>query len=80
MPTTDYRLRDRHHPPVRAANVAGTLKEMFGTGTAAVISPMGELSLGGESVLINEGKTGPIAITLLRAHQRHSARHQARPP
>ncbi len=49
---------------LRAAHVDGQLKEVFGTGTAAVISPVGELSFGGEAVMINEGKPGPIATTL----------------
>ena len=33
----------------------GTLKEAFGTGTAAVISPIGELYWQGEAMRINEG-------------------------
>ena len=39
----------------------GTIKEIFGSGTAAVISPVGELSWKGESFLVGEGKTGPVA-------------------
>jgi len=39
----------------------GTLEEAFGTGTAAVISPIGQLSWQSKHMIINEGKTGPIA-------------------
>jgi branched-chain amino acid aminotransferase len=42
----------------------GTLKEAFGTGTAAVISPVGELNNGGEIITINNGETGPLARKL----------------
>jgi len=40
---------------------SGRLKECFGTGTAAVISPVGEIYYRGKSYVINEGKTGPVA-------------------
>ena len=49
---------------LKAAHQAGTLKEVFGTGTAAVISPVGELSFTGEQLVINGGKPGPIAEAL----------------
>lgn len=39
----------------------GTLKEAFGTGTAAVISPVGELFWEGETIKINNGEIGPIS-------------------
>lgn len=39
----------------------GTLEEAFGTGTAAVISPIGELNIHGEKVVINNGQIGPLA-------------------
>lgn len=39
----------------------GTLTEAFGTGTAAVISPIGLLSYQGKDFTIGAGKTGPIA-------------------
>jgi branched-chain amino acid aminotransferase len=42
----------------------GTLDEAFGAGTAAVISPVGELNWGGKIIAINEGKIGPIAQRL----------------
>lgn len=40
------------------------LEEAFGTGTAAVISPIGELSWKGEQSLINNRETGPLAARL----------------
>jgi len=40
---------------------AGELEEAFGTGTAAVISPIGELSWHGEKIIINNGKTGELS-------------------
>ena len=42
----------------------GTLKEVFGTGTAAVISPVGELNYKGNIVTINDFKTGPLTQRL----------------
>ena len=40
---------------------SGALKEVFGSGTAAVISPVGELSWTGGSLQVNKGEVGPIA-------------------
>lgn len=48
------------------ANEKGTLEEVFGTGTAAVISPVGELNYDGQKILINDGKTGEIAARLYK--------------
>lgn len=42
----------------------GTLKEAFGTGTAAVISPIGELCVGENLIRINDNKIGRISQTL----------------
>lgn len=42
----------------------GTFKEMFGTGTAAVISPVGELGYKGEDILINNGEIGSLSQRL----------------
>lgn len=39
----------------------GHLQECFGTGTAAVISPVGELKWGDKVMKINNGEIGPIA-------------------
>jgi branched-chain amino acid aminotransferase len=46
------------------ANSAGKLNEAFGTGTAAVISPIGTLKNGDEIININNGAIGPIAKKL----------------
>lgn len=42
----------------------GTLNECFGTGTAAVISPVGELCIKGEKMIINDNKMGDVAREL----------------
>ncbi len=39
----------------------GTLTEAFGTGTAAVISPVGEMCYKEKSLKLSEGKIGPVA-------------------
>ncbi|MDO4563610.1 MAG: branched-chain amino acid aminotransferase [Clostridia bacterium] len=46
------------------ASQNGTLEEMFGTGTAAVISPVGELFWDGETIIINNMETGPLSQML----------------
>ena len=43
---------------------SGALREAFGTGTAAVVSPIGELSCGGETIAINNGEIGGISQKL----------------
>ena len=43
------------------AYISGDLKEAFGTGTAAVVSPIGELKWNDKIMKINNGKTGKIA-------------------
>jgi branched-chain amino acid aminotransferase len=48
---------------VQAAH-AGTLREVWATGTAAVISPVGELAYKGERIVVNEGKIGEVAQRL----------------
>ena len=40
---------------------AGTLNEIFGTGTAAVISPVGELLWEDKNIIVNGGKIGPVS-------------------
>ncbi len=49
---------------VLAANECGELREAFGTGTAAVISPVGSLHYRGQDCLINQGRTGELAQKL----------------
>ena len=46
------------------AHRKGELLEMWGTGTAAVISPVGELGYGGERMIINRGKIGDLTQRL----------------
>ena len=43
------------------AHEDGTLEEVFGSGTAAVISPVGVLEYKGKEYVINGGKVGPFA-------------------
>lgn len=45
---------------VYEAHKEGRLKEAFATGTAAVVSPVGELSWGGNNIVINDNKIGEI--------------------
>ena len=46
------------------AQAAGKLDEAFGTGTAAVISPIGELNWKGEAIFINNGEIGKVSAEL----------------
>lgn len=45
----------------------GTLREVWGTGTAAVISPVGELVYRGERIVINSGRIGELTQRLYQA-------------
>ena len=47
-----------------AAAEAGKLEEAWGSGTAAVISPVGEMGWGERHVVINGGETGPLTRRL----------------
>ena len=42
----------------------GRLSEAFGSGTAAVISPIGELKWGNKNMIINRGSIGPVSQNL----------------
>ena len=42
----------------------GTMEEAWGTGTAAVVSPIGELAEGDEKVIINNNQIGPVTQRL----------------
>ncbi len=42
----------------------GTLEEVFGTGTAAVISPVGKLRYVDDVMTIQDGQTGPLSLKL----------------
>ena len=46
------------------AGRAGALEEVFGSGTAAIISPVKEISFRGEKLPVGEGTTGPVAQRL----------------
>ncbi|MDK2811087.1 MAG: branched-chain amino acid aminotransferase [Petroclostridium sp.] len=46
------------------AHANGTLEEAFGTGTAAVISPIGEFNWNGNIITVNQGKIGEISEKL----------------
>ncbi len=46
------------------AQASGTLEEVFGTGTAAVISPVGKLRFKDEVMTIGDGGIGPISQKL----------------
>lgn len=61
-----YRVTERRIDihEIEEASQNGRLQEAFGTGTAAVISPIGELKLGEGCLLINEGKIGPVSRML----------------
>jgi len=46
---------------VLEAHASGRLEEVFGSGTAAVISPVGEIRFKNKSMIIADGKVGPWA-------------------
>ena len=54
---------------VLEAHTSGSLKEIFGSGTAAVISPVGELKYGDSVISIGDGGVGPISNRLFNAIQ-----------
>ncbi|PLT35541.1 branched-chain amino acid aminotransferase [Bacillus sp. V5-8f] len=61
LPVTERKISMEE---VRQAHVDGTLEEAFGTGTAAVISPIGEFFWNNEKIVINDGKTGELSKKL----------------
>jgi branched-chain amino acid aminotransferase len=67
----DWGLRVSERPvtidEVASAARKGTLQEVWGTGTAAVISPVGELAYQGERIVVNEGKIGKLTQRLYDA-------------
>lgn len=64
----DYDVRVAERPitidEVFTAARDGALREIFGTGTAAVISPVGELTYKGESIIVNDGEVGSLTQRL----------------
>ena len=51
------------------AHTSGHLKEIFGSGTAAVISPVGELKYEETLITVGDGKVGPLAHKFFEAIQ-----------
>ena len=49
---------------VTEAAARGTLQEVWGTGTAAVISPVGELAYQGQRIVVNGGRIGALTQKL----------------
>jgi branched-chain amino acid aminotransferase len=64
----DWGLRVSERPitvsELRAASAAGTLREAFGAGTAAVISPIGVLGSAQGEITIGDGQPGALAQRL----------------
>ena len=56
--TTERRITIQE---IYEAHARGGLNEAFGTGTAAVISPIGELNWDGNQIFINDGKIGDLS-------------------
>lgn len=61
-----YEVEERHLAidELMEAGKNGKLEEAFGTGTAAVISPVGELNYKGDITVINDFKTGELTQKL----------------
>lgn len=49
------------------AHESGRLEEIFGSGTAAVISPVGEIKYGNQTISVGDGTVGPMANKLYKA-------------
>ena len=49
---------------IEEAAKAGKLEEAWGTGTAAVVSPVGRLQIDGVDYIINNGKIGEVTHML----------------
>ncbi|MBC2712008.1 MAG: branched-chain-amino-acid transaminase [Desulfosarcina sp.] len=54
---------------VMNAHASGHLKEIFGSGTAAVIAPVGELKYEDTVITVGDGQVGPLAHKLFQALQ-----------
>ncbi len=48
------------------AHATGQLKEIFGSGTAAVISPVGNMKFNGREITIGDGGVGPLSARLFK--------------
>lgn len=51
---------------VFAAHAKGLLKEVFGSGTAAVISPVGHIKFDGQEITVGDGNVGPFSAKLFK--------------
>lgn len=51
---------------IMEAHEKGALKEVFGSGTAAVISPVGTIKYGEKVITVGDGKVGPVALKLYK--------------
>jgi branched-chain amino acid aminotransferase len=49
------------------AHASGKLREVFGSGTAAVISPVGNIKFNGKEITINNTEVGPLSAKLFDA-------------
>lgn len=58
LPVTERRISMEE---VHEAHKSGLLEEAFGTGTAAVISPIGEFLWNGEEMVVQSGETGELS-------------------
>ena len=61
IPTTERKISMEE---VYQAYKDGVLEEVFGTGTAAVISPVGELFWNNNKLVVSGGKTGELSMKL----------------
>ena len=61
IPVTERRISIQE---LFEAHANGQLEEAFGTGTAAVISPMGELNWNDNTILINNGQIGELSAKI----------------
>jgi branched-chain amino acid aminotransferase len=64
----DWGIKTEERPvgfaEIRDAVKKGTLQEVFGSGTAAVVSPVAELAMGDERITINDGRPGATSKRL----------------
>jgi branched-chain amino acid aminotransferase len=65
----NYKMTERRISidEVMDSHKSGKLREVFGSGTAAVISPVGELKYGEKNIKISDGKVGPMASRFFKA-------------
>ena len=49
---------------ILSSNADGTLKEAFASGTAAIVSPVGQIHYRGKEYVIGDGNTGPLTEKL----------------